>query len=179
MRVAVLRTFVIACSLCLKKLGFWPENSIVKHWFSILSFCPVLRIFCSRESEEKITPTAETYDLKQLFFLIHCILRSHNIQNILSSLYAKKCYYLRNFTPFFLIFGQNVRYSRLSGSQESPLPLLLQVCFHAIFSRTPASPLPTSQLPPPPQETAAIKWSNQTKLSRTDNNTAIIKTWCN
>ena len=117
-----IRTFIIACLLCLKKWGSWPENSIIKHWFIILSFCPVLRIFCNRESEEKITLTANTHDLKQFIFLIHCLLRSHYIQNILSSLSTKKCYYFMNFTPFSLIFGQNVWYSRLSGSQESPLP---------------------------------------------------------
>ena len=59
--------------------------------------------------------------MKQLFFWIHCLLRIHYIQNILSSIFNNYFFYnyFRNFTPFFYIFGQNVRYSSSLQSRDS------------------------------------------------------------
>ena len=43
-----------------------------------------------------------------------------HIEHIIIYFNQKNSHFV-NFTPFFLICGQNVEYSRLSGSQESPL----------------------------------------------------------
>ena len=43
-----------------------------------------------------------------------------HIEHIIIYFNQKKSHFV-NFTPFFLICGQNVQYYRLSGSQESPL----------------------------------------------------------